>query len=123
MPERGQSGKGRGALGGFAERLERGSPLSDICASQRQIGLLQSIATHAPRQFRRTHDHGPGARLIESRGPASLFTGRNAPAKIRAVAALGCELGFDVFRIDPMRVVSKHIGETQKNPQAHLRCS
>ncbi len=51
----------------------------------------------------------------KSRGPASLVAGRNAAAKVRAVAALGCELGLDVFRIDLTHIVSSSIGETERN--------
>lgn len=115
MTTRGRSGRRVGALGAFAERLERGSPLSDVCTSRRQLELLQRIATHASQKFQRTQARGSGARPTKNRGPASMFVGRNTAAKISAVAALGCELGLDVYRISLTHVVSRYIGETEKS--------
>lgn len=115
MTKKSQPGKGRSSLVGFADRLERGSPLSDVSTSRRQLGLLRSIAAHASQECQRTQAHRSGAGLTKSRGPAFLFAGRNASAKIRAVAALGRELGLDVYRVNLSAVVSKYIGETEKN--------
>ena len=48
-------------------------------------------------------------------GFAVLFTGANVPEKAAAVAKLAHSLEHDLYRIDLGTVVSKYIGETEKN--------
>jgi SpoVK/Ycf46/Vps4 family AAA+-type ATPase len=45
----------------------------------------------------------------------ALVCGAGASDRIRAAADLAAEAGMDMFRIDLSRVVSKYIGETEKN--------
>ncbi|OBF33683.1 hypothetical protein A5724_19225 [Mycobacterium sp. ACS1612] len=45
----------------------------------------------------------------------ALFTGPSGTGKTMATAVLGRELGLEVFRVDLSAVVSKYIGETEKN--------
>jgi len=110
-----QPGKGPRALGGFAERLERHSALTAVCTSPRQLRLFQELSQRAARALQLTRPEQPGAKPGKGGGLASLFTGADAAAKARVAAALGCDLGLDVYRIDLTRVVSKYIGETEKN--------
>ena len=49
------------------------------------------------------------------RGNTLLFAGRNVAARKAAGAALAADLGRGVMRIDLSKVVSKYIGETEKN--------
>ena len=109
-------GKERSALEQFAVRLERGSPLVDVC-SDRQLEPLQEIVARASQDLQQAWTAGPGrgVGLTGSRGPTSLFAGTDGAAKILAVAALGSELGLDLYRVDLTHMVSKYIGETEKN--------
>jgi SpoVK/Ycf46/Vps4 family AAA+-type ATPase len=52
------------------------------------------------------------------RGAAVLFSGPSGTGKMMAAQILARELGIDLFRIDLARVVSKYIGETEKNLRA-----
>lgn len=57
-------------------------------------------------------------RDIKNRATTSylaLFTGDDKKLKVAAVAALGKQLEKEVFRVDLSEVVSKYIGETEKN--------
>lgn len=62
-----------------------------------------------------------GKRMIESAGGKingsfpCLFYGSSGAGKTLAVQLLGKKMGVDVFRIDLSMVVSKYIGETEKN--------
>jgi len=51
-------------------------------------------------------------------GVTALFTGRDAVGKINAGIALANQIGAKLYRVDLSRVVSKYIGETEKNLQA-----
>jgi SpoVK/Ycf46/Vps4 family AAA+-type ATPase len=48
-------------------------------------------------------------------GVSALFTGESGTGKTLGAEVLAHELGLDVYRIDLSAVVSKYIGETEKN--------
>jgi hypothetical protein len=48
-------------------------------------------------------------------GPLALFAGPSGTGKTFAAAVLAAELGWPLYRIDLGRMVSKYIGETEKN--------
>jgi len=105
----------RQIFSGFAERLEPGSPLSGLSLSLQQIDHLKKILTSSLQESRPTQvqDLETGNRM--HRGSVSLFIGGDLKAKLVAAAALGHDLNLDVYRIDLSQVVSKYIGETEKN--------
>jgi len=51
-------------------------------------------------------------------GVTALFTGQDAVGKINVGIALANQIGAKLYRVDLSRVVSKYIGETEKNLQA-----
>ncbi|MEJ2360135.1 MAG: ATP-binding protein [Gammaproteobacteria bacterium] len=64
----------------------------------------------------RTHIRKLAARIKKNRrGACVLFTGPEGTGKIQAVTMLGVSLDLSVFRVDLSAVVSKYIGETEKN--------
>jgi SpoVK/Ycf46/Vps4 family AAA+-type ATPase len=102
------------ALAGFAERLEPGALLGEACGSGRHFRALQSLAARAGQELGRRRLSGTeGA----AQGPvaAAIFAGSDAAGKTNVAAAMGRELGLEVYRIDLTKVVSKYIGETEKN--------
>ena len=48
-------------------------------------------------------------------GTMALFTGPSGSGKNKAAQALAAETSLDIYRIDLSAVVSKYIGETEKN--------
>ncbi len=62
------------------------------------------------------HDEwGFGAKLSLGKGFSVLFTGPSGTGKTMAAEILAKELGLDLYKIDLSAVVSKYIGETEKN--------
>jgi ATPase family associated with various cellular activities (AAA) len=55
------------------------------------------------------------SRLPYGRGITALFSGPSGTGKTMAAGILARELGLDLYKIDLSRVVSKYIGETEKN--------
>jgi len=53
--------------------------------------------------------------LARPKGVPVLFTGKNRAGALVAAQTLARDLGKDLYRIDVSRVVSKYIGETEKN--------
>jgi SpoVK/Ycf46/Vps4 family AAA+-type ATPase len=58
---------------------------------------------------------GFGARLGRGKGIAALFAGPSGTGKTMAAEVIANYLRLDLYRVDLSRVVSKYIGETEKN--------
>ena len=50
-----------------------------------------------------------------SGGPVALFAGPSGTGKTFSAMVLACELGWPLFRVDLGMLVSKYVGETEKN--------
>ncbi len=81
----------------------------DLVLSKPSMRVLERIAV----QWReRTLDE---AGRMQSRGIAVLFAGPRGTGKTLAAEVLAHETRLDLFRIDLARIVSRDIGETEKN--------
>jgi hypothetical protein len=60
-------------------------------------------------------DWGLGRRVLTHRGVSALFAGPPGTGKTMMAGILGRRLGLDVFRIDVSQVISRWVGETEKN--------
>jgi SpoVK/Ycf46/Vps4 family AAA+-type ATPase len=58
---------------------------------------------------------GFGARQSYGKGLAALFSGPSGTGKTMSAGVIARALGLDVYKIDLAKVVSKYIGETEKN--------
>lgn len=58
---------------------------------------------------------GVGKKLVASRGVTALFSGPPGTGKTMAAEIISSGLGLDLYKIDLSTVVSKYIGETEKN--------
>jgi len=64
---------------------------------------------------------GLGAKLASSRGVTVLFSGPPGTGKTMAAQIIAGALGLDLYRIDLSTIVSKYIGETEKNIERIFR--
>jgi SpoVK/Ycf46/Vps4 family AAA+-type ATPase len=77
--------------------------------------MLREIAGQAG-QRRAVYDgYGFGARMNRGTGISVLFAGESGTGKTMAAEALANELDLMLYKIDLSAVVSKYIGETEKN--------
>jgi SpoVK/Ycf46/Vps4 family AAA+-type ATPase len=108
-------------LGRFAVRIEPRYTWPDIVLPPEKMQQLRQVA--AWMKFRRTvhHDWGFGRKLSRGKGLIILFTGPTGTGKTMAAEILAGELSMDLFQIDLSGVVSKYIGETEKNLEAIFR--
>jgi SpoVK/Ycf46/Vps4 family AAA+-type ATPase len=90
------------------ERSPGSSALDRLPASVEVRAALRAIADRA----RVASDRRPG---IGSRGECALLAGGDAAARTAAASAIAGELGLELLRVDLSAVVSKYIGETEKN--------
>ena len=66
---------------------------------------------------------GMGSKQALGRGVAALFSGPSGTGKTMAAGVVSRQLGRDLFRVDLSQVVSKYIGETEKNLSRIFDCA
>ncbi len=109
---RGQTGVELAAL---TSKLKPVYRWKDIVLPEDTLEQLKEIC----RRVTYSHDvlerGGFGKKLSAGKGVAALFAGSSGTGKTMAAEVIANELGLDLFRIDLSSVVSKYIGETEKN--------
>ena len=105
-----------GRLDQMARRIHPSRTWDDIVLSKPRLDLLHSIADRY-RHANQVYDHW-GFAPTPSRGLVALFSGPSGTGKTLAAEIIAGELGLDVFKLDLSSVVSKYIGETEKNLEA-----
>lgn len=99
----------------LAERIEPVATWEDLVLPQLQRQILQDISSHVKNRARVYSDWGFERKLSLGLGISVLFSGASGTGKTMAAEVLANELGLDLYRIDLSSVVSKYIGETEKN--------
>ena len=106
----------RPRLDELARRVEGTSGWEAIVLPEPQMDALRTLAAQV-RQRRRVYEDwgfaGKGSR--RGLGINALFAGQSGTGKTLAAEILGTALDLDVYRIDLSSVISKWIGETEKN--------
>jgi SpoVK/Ycf46/Vps4 family AAA+-type ATPase len=64
-----------------------------------------------------------GSQAGEARGLRVLFTGHSGKNKLLAAQLFAHELAVDLYQIDLQRLVSKYVGETEKNLEALFKAA
>jgi ATPase family protein associated with various cellular activities (AAA)/winged helix domain-containing protein len=106
---------GRSRLEELAQRIPRGASWEDLVLPPAQTALLRQIAAQVRNRLQVYDDWGFGRRSVRGLGVAALFSGESGTGKTLAAEVLAAELNLDLYRIDLSSVVSKYIGETEKN--------
>lgn len=102
-------------LGELAQRLPPGFRWGDLVLPDRQLELLQGISAYLRHRDRVLSDWGYERTVARTQGLKVLFAGESGTGKTMAAQVLAAELGLEIFRVDLATVVSKYIGETEKN--------
>ena len=105
----------RARLDQLAERLVPRLTWEDLVLPDEQTNLMHGIAGQARERYRVYEDWGFARRSARGLGISVLFSGESGTGKTLAAAVLASELKLDLYRIDLSAVVSKYIGETEKN--------
>jgi hypothetical protein len=102
-------------LGELAANLEPAYAWEDLVLPERQLDLLRSISAYLRHRDRVLSEWGYEATVSRTQGLKVLFAGESGTGKTMAAQVLGAQLGLDLFRVDLATIVSKYIGETEKN--------
>jgi hypothetical protein len=99
----------------LAQRIEPAAAWDDLVLPGAQKQLLREVAMHVRQRATVYEDWGFAARNSRGLGISALFAGPSGTGKTMAAEVLANELRLDLYRIDLSSVVSKYIGETEKN--------
>jgi len=102
-------------LGGLAQPIEALAGWDELILPDAPRQLLREIATQVRHQLTVYERWGFARKSTRGLGTSVLFAGESGTGKNMAAEVLARELGLDLFRIDLSAVVSKYIGETEKN--------
>jgi SpoVK/Ycf46/Vps4 family AAA+-type ATPase len=99
----------------LARKIDPRFGWDDIVLPADQVAMLREIIDTVRQRPRVLDEWGVGAKLASSRGVTILFAGPPGTGKTMAAEIMAAELGLDLYKIDLSTVVSKYIGETEKN--------
>jgi len=102
-------------LGSLAQRIDPAASRGDLVLPDSQEAVLRQIATHLRHRFQVHEQWGFAAKSGRGLGITALFAGESGTGKTMAAEVLANMLDLELYRIDLSAVVSKYIGETEKN--------
>ncbi|MDB9494821.1 ATP-binding protein [Spirulina major CS-329] len=105
----------RPRLDELAQRLDAIARWEDLVLPEREHQTLQMITAQV-RQRMQVYQHwGFGGPQQRGLGITALFAGPSGTGKTLAAEAIAATLNLDLYRIDLSSIISKYIGETEKN--------
>ena len=105
----------RPMLDNLAQRIVPKATWDDIVLPAGDTRLLHQIAEQVGNRARVYQDWGFGRNSARGLGITALFAGVSGSGKTMAAEVIANHLKLDLYRIDLSAVVSKYIGETEKN--------
>jgi len=105
----------RPRLEDLAERIEPAATWDDLVLPDAEMQVLREIAVQLRHRYTVYEKWGFRSRSRRGLGMSALFTGPSGTGKTMAAEVLADSLRLDLYRIDLSQVVSKYIGETEKN--------
>ena len=91
-------------LTNLARKIEPRATLEILPIAESQKRILNDISAHA----RSSRSQRGGVTIV-------LFAGVDRSGKTNAAEVMARDLGQDLYRVDSDRIISKYIGETEKN--------
>jgi hypothetical protein len=105
----------RPSLDDLAQRIEPAAGWDDLVLPAPILDTLRQIELQVRRRSQVYEDWGFARKSSRGLGISALFAGPSGTGKTTAAEVLAAGLRLDLYRIDLSAVVSKYIGETEKN--------
>jgi hypothetical protein len=105
----------RPRLDDLAQRIEALAEWEHLILPDELKQMLGYVGAHVRNRLTVNEKWGFAARSGRGLGISALFAGASGTGKTMAAEVLAHDLGLDLYRIDLSAVVSKYIGETEKN--------
>jgi len=103
------------SLGGLATKVKPRYAWGDLVLPDDKLDPLRELCDQARNAWQVYERWGFGRKLPRGRGLSALFSGPPGTGKTMAAEVLAAELQLDLYKVDLATVVSKYIGETEKN--------
>ena len=107
----------RGDLTAWAERTRAAAKLTlDVLVlPPDEKSQIEEIIAAGRNRAKVLHSWGFNEKLPTGKGLVVLLSGEPGTGKTLAAEVIASELGLNLFRVNPAKVVSKFVGETEKN--------
>jgi AAA+ superfamily predicted ATPase len=105
----------RNRLTDLAQQISPVATWDDLVLPDPQLATLKLIVAHMRQRSKVYEEWGFARKTARGLGISVLFHGESGTGKTMAAEVLANELRLDLYRIDLASVVSKYIGETEKN--------
>jgi hypothetical protein len=102
-----------GELDQLSKRIRPRRSWNDLVLPPDALGQVREVVVRV-RHRSKVYDEW-GFRAVPSAGVLALFSGPSGTGKTMSAEVVAGELGLDMFKIDLSSLVSKFIGETEKN--------
>jgi ATP-dependent 26S proteasome regulatory subunit len=102
-------------LSALAHKIPSKYRWDDIVLPPDRTEQLREICNHVKYRDRIYNEWGFDKKLAMGKGLCVLFAGPSGTGKTMSADIIAGELGLDLYKIDLSTVVSKYIGETEKN--------
>ena len=102
-------------LGAMAKKIRPNYTWTDIVLPPAIKVLLKDICNVVKYKGTVYYDWGFDAKFSFGKGLTALFTGESGTGKTMAAEVIAKELDLDLYKIDISSILSKYIGETEKN--------
>lgn len=102
-------------LSHLARKINPRYTWQDLILPPDQLQILKEIVATVLGRPLVLDEWGLADKLASSRGVTVLFAGSPGTGKTMAAEVISAELGLDLYKIDLSTVISKYIGETEKN--------
>ena len=99
----------------FSRKITPKRVWQDLVLPKDILTQLQELCHQVRYRTKIYSDWGFEQRLSLGKGTIALFTGDSGTGKTLSTEILAKELGLDLYQVDLSQVVSKYIGETEKN--------
>jgi hypothetical protein len=101
-------------LAGLANRIEVRETWDDIVLPPDTQDQVRALLARCQNQHRVLEGWGFGRKVARGQGVAALFSGAPGTGKTMVAGLIARELGLDLYMVDLSRIVSKWVGETEK---------
>ncbi|MEO5931760.1 MAG: ATP-binding protein [Candidatus Kapaibacterium sp.] len=105
----------RPRLDALAQRIDARATWDDIVIPEAEGLLLRQIAAQVGQRSKVYDEWGFRGKMNRGLGINALFAGESGTGKTMAAEVIANDLRLNLYRIDLSAVVSKYIGETEKN--------
>ena len=105
----------RKGLGALAQHIDPKATWEDIILPDAEVRLLRRIADQVGYRSVVYQSWGFATKTSRGLGISALFAGPSGTGKTMAAEVIANHLRLNLYRIDLSAVVSKYIGETEKN--------